>query len=277
MAGHGADIAALVERGAGGDEAAGLGRRLDHDDGAGEARDDPVAGGEMAGLRFEPDGLFGQQQAPGGDVGGKGGVFGRVDHVDAAGHRGDGAGGQGGGMGGGVDAARQARDDDEARLTEIGGERAGHAQAERGGVAGAHEGDHRPGKEVGPAAEPQERRRIGDVGQGCGVVGRAVADKPGPGARAGGKFGAHDAFGAGVVALQAGGACHIGQGRKRGAGGAVVGDQTPEGGDADAAGAQQAEPVQQIVFRAGWEWGVSGRGSFHGHPDPACCRVSRRA
>jgi hypothetical protein len=34
----------------------------------------------------------------------------------------------------------------------------------------------------------------------------------------------------------------------------------------DTARAQEAKPRKPIFFRGGWEWGVSGRKLFFGHP-----------
>ena len=50
-------------------------------------------------------------------------------------------------------------------------------------------------------------------------------------------------------------------------GAAVVGQKPPEGGDSHPARAQQTKPVQPIIFRLGWEWGVSGRSGYLSHPE----------
>ena len=70
----------------------------------------------MAGLRFQPRGVFADPAALGGDFVCQGKVFRRIDHIDPACHHRNRAGaalGQCGGMRFGVDAAREARDDGE--------------------------------------------------------------------------------------------------------------------------------------------------------------------
>ncbi len=144
VAGNGHDHAGLVERGAGGDEAARPFGGLDHDHAEREASDDPVADREMAGLRSQTGRVFGEQRTARGDLGREGGVLGGVDDVDPAGHRGHRAGGQCRGMGGGIDAAGQPRDHDEARHSQTLGQPTRHPQAQRGGVAHADQCHHRP-------------------------------------------------------------------------------------------------------------------------------------
>ena len=66
-----------------------------------------------------------------------------VDDVDAAGDDRDRAGGERAEMRGGVDAARQAGDDDDALLAELGGEVLRQPSAVGRGVARADHRDHR--------------------------------------------------------------------------------------------------------------------------------------
>ena len=177
---------------------------LDDDDAEGEAGDDAVAAGEVLGAGRVAHRHLGEAEAAGGDLGGEGGVLGRVDVVDAAGVGGDGAGGERGAVGGGVDAAGEAGGDDEAGGAEVGGEARGHAAAEGRGVAGADEGDGRAGGEGGVAERPEQRRRVGDGGEQRRVVGGAEEQRAGAGGLAGLPLGLGLGAGAGGVAGDAG-------------------------------------------------------------------------
>ena len=110
-------------------------------------------------------------------------VLRRVDLVDAAGQHGDRAGGQGGLMGGGVDAARQAGGDDEARLPQGGGQLRREAPAGQRGIARADErqGRARPSS-ADVADRRQHRRRVGQGRQG-GRVGRIAQYQEAPAGR----------------------------------------------------------------------------------------------
>ena len=114
MARHRHHLAPLIERGARGDQAAGSRRRLDHDHRPRQARDDAVAQREMAGLRLQPHGLFARSGSPRPRSRAARAAFSvGVDHVDPARlHRDRVPVGQRRLMRRGVDAAREARDDD---------------------------------------------------------------------------------------------------------------------------------------------------------------------
>ena len=86
---------------------------------------------------------------------------------------------------GGVDAAGEARGDDEAGAAEVGGEARRHAAAERRGVAGADQRDRRSRGEAGVAERPEHRRRVGDRREQRRVVGRAEQQQAGAGGLAG--------------------------------------------------------------------------------------------
>lgn len=75
-----------------------------------------------------------------------------------AGEHGDGAGRERGAVAGGIDAAREARHDSEARQPEVAGENAGHAQARRRGIARADDGD-RGLEQDRPVVAHGEKRR----------------------------------------------------------------------------------------------------------------------
>jgi hypothetical protein len=168
VAGDRQHLAPLVGGGAGGDERAGAFGGLDHHDAQRQARDDAVAGGEVAGLRLEPDGMLAQPQALGGDVGGELPVLGRVDVVHATGHHGHGAGGERGPVRGRVHPAGEARDDGEARLSEPLGEGAGHAEAQEealraptSATVGRRRSDGSPSVQRSGGASGRPARRAG--------------------------------------------------------------------------------------------------------------------
>ena len=75
------------------------------------------------------------------------GVLGRIDVVDAAGQHGHGAGRERRLVRRRVDAAGEARGDDEAGRADAGREQAGELLAGGRAVAGADDGDHRPGQQ----------------------------------------------------------------------------------------------------------------------------------
>ena len=84
MSGHRQHFTPLIQRGAGGDQAARPARRLYHNQSFREAGDDAIAAGEIARLRLEPKGAFAEQQPLLPDVLVKAGVFAGVDHIRPA-------------------------------------------------------------------------------------------------------------------------------------------------------------------------------------------------
>ena len=101
---------------------------------------------------------------------------GGIDDVDAAGQHGDGAGRRARLVRRGVDAARQARDDDEAGLRRA--RRRGRAAkrcAGGRGVARADDGDGAARQQLAPAARPEISGGVGERGERGGIVGFAAA------------------------------------------------------------------------------------------------------
>ena len=170
MAGDRQDLPPLIKRDPRGDQAARLRRGFHHDDCARKARDDPVSLREVACHRLQPRGLFRKPDAACGDVPREGGVFGRIDVIDAARHHRDRAGGQRGRMGDRVDPARQARGDDEPPGPQPLGQTPRHAGPKRRGTAGTDDGHRGAGQDRGVADRPEDRRRIRDFGQGRRIV-----------------------------------------------------------------------------------------------------------
>src|SRR5262245_65037494 len=100
--------------------------------------------------------------------------------VVAAGKHGDGAGGQACGVAAGVDAAREAGDDGEARAAEIARQPLGKAQARGRGIAGADDGDRRQMQRRGLAAHSKKGRGVVDHLQPARIVGLPSATKATP-------------------------------------------------------------------------------------------------
>ncbi len=130
-AGYGHHLAALLQREAGGDEAAGALGGLD-DGGEREAGDDAVAFREVARLaRHSRAGLSETSVTALGELGVEPVVLGRIDLVDAACDGGDRAGVHRCSVSFAIDAARHAGDDDVACLGQVSREIARHAAARR--------------------------------------------------------------------------------------------------------------------------------------------------
>ena len=85
---------------------------------------------------------------------------------------------QGAAMRGGIDAARHARDDNDACLAEPGGKIVREPPAIGRGVAGPDHGDDGRGKQFVPTEQRQDRRCVFDRGEPRWVCGFAPADKP---------------------------------------------------------------------------------------------------
>jgi hypothetical protein len=138
---HGKDFAALLERVARRDERTRPSGRLDHQHAERHAGNQAVAAGKVPCLRHRGRRHLRNQQPPGQDFAIERLVLRRVDHVEAAGHNGHGAGFQGADVGRRVDPARHARGHDEARRAQPGRQIARQAPAVGRGVARADHGD----------------------------------------------------------------------------------------------------------------------------------------
>ncbi len=243
-AGDGVDLAAGFQCKAGGDEAAGAKRRLDHHDAEAEAGDDAVAAGKVAGQRRGAERRLGHHGAAlGGDAGLERGVLRRVGLVEAAGDGGDGtARMKGAEMRGGVDAAGHAGDHGEVGAGHALGQILGEAAAGGGGVAGADHGDRAEGEGGRVAQQSQDRRRIVQRRQQRRVAGpskeQELPAKPRQRRRLPlhGALRRHDERAAAVARQR--GQC--------GAGAAETLDQPGVGLGADALGPRQAQPVERI-------------------------------
>ena len=174
-AGDGHDLAAGLERLAGGDQRAGLARRLDHQGGQRQAGDQPVAPRKVVALGLGAERQLGEDRAAGGDRVGQRPVARRVDPVDPGAHDREraGRGLKRALVGCGVDALREAADHGEPRLAQRAGEVASVAQPGLGGVAAAHDRDRRARERCRIAPHEQHRRRVGDLEQ-AGRIARVV-------------------------------------------------------------------------------------------------------
>ena len=125
LARHGEHLAALVEREVGRDQRAAALARLDDDRRAREAGDDPVSGRKPPRRRLDTRRVLGHDQPALGDLGREARVRARVVAVDAAAEHGDVVPPalERPTMRRAVDAAREARDDDDARGGELTAER----------------------------------------------------------------------------------------------------------------------------------------------------------
>ena len=176
------------------------------------------------------------------------GVFGRIDMVVAAREHGDGAGGEARAMGGGVDAAREAGDDGEARGAEIARQLLGETQARGRGIARADDRDRRQMQHGGLAAHGQKRRSVVDHLQPGRIVGLPQRHE----GHAEGFRRLELTLGvlAGVDAggtARAAAAGEIGQRRQRRACAAIVVDQRAEGARADIVAADEAKPIELLL------------------------------
>ena len=152
-------------------------RGLDHDDAERRARDQAVAAGKIVGARHMAERHFGNRAALIEQGGEQILMLRRIDPVVAAGQHRDRAAFDRGAMRGLIDAARQARDDDEAGLAEIARQLAGEFQPGAGGVARADDRDHRPHQRVGRAAHAEQGRRIVERRQPRRIGGFARRDQ----------------------------------------------------------------------------------------------------
>ena len=166
LAGDGEDLAPLLEREVGRDQGAAALARLDDDGDGGEARDDPVPRREAPGRRLDPGRVLRDDEAGRRDPARELGVRRRVVAVDPAAEHGDGDAVrlERAAMGLGVDAAREAADDDETRRGEVATEAPRDCGAVPGARTGADDGDGsaREQLRLGLAAEEEPRRRVVD-------------------------------------------------------------------------------------------------------------------
>ncbi len=102
-------------------------------------------------------------------------IFARVDDVDSGAEDGDGASARHDGslVGHGIDAAGEAADDDESTVGKVLGKTLGHAEAVRGGMAGADDGDGGLKQDAGIAAHVEDERGIVDFGKVFGIKTRS--------------------------------------------------------------------------------------------------------
>ena len=211
VAGHGHDLAPLIERVARRDHRARPRGGLHHDHGERQAGNDAVAPRKIAGGRAVAEGPLGDGAALRGDPAAQIGVLGRIDPVEAARVHRDRAAVERRGMCYGVDAARETRDHRETRRREVAPERARHAQREAGGVAGADDGDAGSRHERRAALRPEHRGRVADPRQKFRVAGRAQRQQLGLGAAGGLDLAADVGLVGGAVAGIAGRARDAGQ------------------------------------------------------------------
>ena len=276
MGRHRHHLAPLVERVARGDQAARAARRLDHHHGPGEARDQPVPAREVPRGGREAERLFRNQQPLGPDALRKRKVLGRVGAVEPARQHGDRAGRQGGLVGGGVDPARQARDHHQPGLAEPCAQPPRRPQPQRRGIARADQRDGRFPRQVGLAQQPQQGRRVGDAAQGGGIAARPERHQPRPESHAGLVL-LRDTVGrAGRVVVHAGLGRELRQRLQRRGSAAMREQQSSEGGRADAARPDQAEPVERLGLGNGRGQVSHARSSGGmdqaGGPEPRCLR-----
>ncbi len=200
------------------------------------------------------------------------GRFRRVEDIHPAGHDRHRAAVQSGGMGGRVDAARQAGHDDKARIRQILGDGPRHPQPKGGGIARPDHGNHRAVQGLGLSLDPQQRRRVRHIQQLRRIISGADHDQPRLRRLSGAQFCHGIGFGADLVVAHPRLGGDLRQGRQRGLGRAVLMQQPIKGRDPDPSGAQEAKPRQPVIFRGGWEWGVSGRMIVHDRCNSACLR-----
>ena len=175
------------------------------------------------------------------------GVLGRIDHVDAARHHRHCAGRQRPLVRARVDAAGEARDDDEPLAAEVGGDLPGEAVAAGRRVARADDRDHVLAQELPVAAHGNQRRRIGKRRQRRRIIGLAERDQARPQRRAGLEltFG----LGARVYAERPpppAAAREVGKRAKRLLGRAEVAQELEERDRPDVLAAAQAQPGESL-------------------------------
>ncbi|MCY1433587.1 hypothetical protein D9M71_496190 [compost metagenome] len=170
---NGEHLAALLGSQAGGDQRTAGRAGLDHQHAEGQPADDAVAPGEIAGVRRRRQRQLGDQRAAlGNDALSQPAVALGIDALETgAEHRHGGAAGrQGALVGGAVDAQRQPAGDHEAAAGQAAGEGRGGIQSRPAGLTAADHGQLRTLEQLGIAGDPQQRRRVAQLGEQRGVV-----------------------------------------------------------------------------------------------------------
>jgi len=172
VAGHGHHLPSFVQGSPRGGEGAAAPPRFHHDHRARPAGDHAVAAREVLLPRAGPERELAHDGPVPRDRVGEGGVLRGVEAVEAGAEDRDRAPAavEGAAVRGGVDAAGEARHDRHPGRREIAGERPGEGEAQAGGGARAHHGDHplALARDEG-AADPQDRRGRVDTPQPRGV------------------------------------------------------------------------------------------------------------
>ena len=175
-------------------------------------------------------------------------VFFGVDDIDAAGNDGDAAGFERAQMRGGIDAARQARDDDDAALPERRGEVAAETPAIGRGVARPDHRHDRTAEQLRPPEHGQDRRRVLDCREPARISRLAPADEPRPETLQCGKLGfgvraGNRGHGLGALPPPRQLRHHF----ERRAGGAEAAQQRVKADRSDGFGAAQPQPVEALL------------------------------
>ena len=174
-AGHGEDLAVLLQRQVRRDHGAALEVAFDHQHAQADAAHDAIAPREELAARLRAERVVGDEGAVLGYLLRQLHVLRRVDHVQPAGHDGDGppAGAQGRAMRHGVDAARQAADDGHVVADEVGRELLDDLAAVGRGPPRADDGDGPLVGAIELAADVEDGREVVDLLQ-LRRVGRVV-------------------------------------------------------------------------------------------------------
>ena len=165
VAGHGKNVAILLERAARGDTRSGIFGGFDDEHSDRHAAENPVANGKVLRRGEGADRELGNKRASEGeDLLGQSRILFGINHVDAgAEYRGGLAlGCDRATMAGGVDAARHAAENNQSLRGEIAGQALSHPGAVGRRMARADHGDAGAGQNVGIAANIKDQRRIVD-------------------------------------------------------------------------------------------------------------------
>ena len=187
-------------------------------------------------------------------------MFGRIDVVHTAAQNRDGPGRQGAFVGGGVDAARHARDDDMAGLTQLQRQAARDPLSAGRGDARADDGDAGRVQQFDPTPGPQDRRGRIQRRQHLGIVGIAQHQQAGADPLTIGQFALDLGDGRGNGG-STGLADQIGQDLQHANGRAVAAQQLGKGDGTDAVGAGEPQPGEPFVRRQAHAFLAPIRGS----------------
>ena len=171
----------------------------------------------------------------------------RIDPVVAAGEHGDRAAFNAGAVRGLVDAAGEPGDHDKAGVAEVARQRACKFQPGTGGVAGAHDRNHRPRQRLPRAAHGEQGRRVIEGGEPRRIVNFTRREQADAELLACGDFGARFLERADAT-CRAATARQVGQVRERGARIAEMTDQRAEGARPDILGPDQPQAVEPLGF-----------------------------